>query len=152
MDIQTLEQLLDELERSGGTVRKVITTEPAAVVKMEQLLRLKFPESVRSFYSLYEYLQVGSYEFVWAKTLPDLVNRVRAQHPDLPNHCLPVLVDGMGGYYYVVCAEMYNSRPRDFGFVVHHTGAPATPFELSSTDFLEFVASRVERAINELEQ
>ena len=150
MDIQRLQQLLSELERIGGVVRKVSCKDPSTADRTEDLLGLEFPESVKAFYTMYEYLQVGTYEFVWITILSDLIKKVQGQG-NVPNNYLPILPDGMGGHYYVVCAEKNKSRPQDFGVVVHHIGGPENVFEFCDSDFLDFVASHVERVLAEVE-
>lgn len=149
MDIQRLQQLLQDLEQTGGTVCKVICEDPSMVEQMENLFGLGLPESVKSFYEMYEYLQVGTYEFVWIKVFPDLIKRIREQG-NVPHNYLPILPDGMGGYYYVACAEKNKPRPEEFGFVVHHFGGAQDVFEFCNSDFLGFVASRVEKELREV--
>jgi len=115
---------------------------------LEKTLGMELPASVRAFYSHYEYLQVGPYEFVWARNLPDLVERLRNQL-EIPKSYLPILSDGMGGYYNVVCSEVNASRPGNFGSVVHRPTGTAKIVEINCGEFFEFVLSRITIANDE---
>jgi hypothetical protein len=149
VDLSELQVAIRLLGQAGGTVRERPAMDQAMVDRAEDGLGLRFPEAVKAFYRLYECLQVGADEFVWVRLLPDLLARIRVRD-DVPRHYLPVLPDGMGGYYYVVCAERNGPTPADFGSVFHDPEGGRTPPEFCTRDFLEFAASRVERALAEV--
>lgn len=148
MEIDNLREMLRRLEETGGIVNILPCQEPSLINRVEHDLRLHFPESIRIFYRDYEYLQVGIYEFIWLKNLKETA--LSLCQAGIPPNYLPVLDDGMGRYYYVVCSEQGTSQPSDFGVVLHHIQQFPNIFEFCSSDFIDFVISRVERELEEL--
>src|SRR5689334_6898078 len=118
MEFQKVQEAISQLKQQGVTVQEVLCTDTSQTKSLEKTLSIEFAPPIREFYSHYEYLQVGPYEFEWTRNLPNLVERLRRQ-PDIPWNYLPILSDGMGGYYYAVCAEANTFRPANFGKVVH---------------------------------
>ena len=148
--IRELEETLQRFERAGGKVLRRPTEDPSLLKTVQSVLGLQFPNPVQAFYRLYECLQVGSYEFVWIRLLPDLAAKIRVRRPEIPRHYLPALADGMGGYYFVVCAEEKSPLPLDFGSVVYNPGGHPTILETCNSDFLDFVATQVEKQFQDL--
>jgi hypothetical protein len=145
MEFQRVQEAVSQLKQTGGTVQEVLCTNPSQAENLERILGMEFPSSVREFYSRYEYLQVGPYEFEWARNLPDLVANMRKQMA-IPRTYLPILADGMGGYYYVICSEVNVARPGIFGNVVHRPTGTSKPVDTHCGEFFEFVLARVEVA------
>jgi hypothetical protein len=145
MQFQRVQDEISKLKHRGITVNEVLCTEPSGPDDLEKTLQIHLPASVRQFYSHYEYLQVGPYEFEWVRNLPGLVSRLRRQL-HVPMTHLPILSDGMGGYYYVVCSEVNAPRPDNFGRAVHRPTGTADQLEIDCGDFLEFVLSRAANA------
>jgi hypothetical protein len=127
-------------------VREQQCEDPAVVEDTERLLSLEFPGTLQQFYTLFEFLQLGPFEFVWIRTLPQIAAKLRSRWHMALNY-LPILADGMGGYYCVVCAERGGSHPENFGVVVH--AASRDLIEFMCLDFMEFVESRVAIARDE---
>lgn len=148
MKMDNLREVIQNLEERGGVVNALPCQEPLLIKQLEHDLRLHFPESIRLFYRDYEYLQVGVYEFIWIKNLKDTTLNLR--QAGIPVNHLPVIDDGMGRYYYVVCSEQGTSQPSDFGAVLHHIQQFPNIFEFCSSDFIDFVISRVARELEEL--
>lgn len=148
MEFRIVEEAISQLKQTGGTVHEVLCQDPSQPENLEKKLGMELPASVRAFYSRYEYLQVGPYEFIWARNLPDLVERLRHQF-EIPESYLPVLSDGMGGYYYVGCSEETASHPENFGKVVHRPTGTANTVEIRCGEFFEFVLSRITIANDE---
>jgi hypothetical protein len=149
MELGALQELISRARASGLDVNVVEGKGDAAVGELEEQLRLRFPGALRSFYGTYEYLQVGTQEFVWLKDMTTTLEEVHARHPDLPRHYLPVLADGFGGHYYVVCVERGQAQSLRFGAVVYNPAGAAGVFETVSPDVLDFVASKVNAEIEE---
>jgi hypothetical protein len=148
MDLSTLQRAISNLGRSGVTVRERQCQDPSAVHSTQQILGFEFPHSVRQFYAYYEFLQIGPYEFVWIRTLPDLVAKLRARF-GIPTNYLPVLPDGMGGYYYVVCAEKNRPNPENIGAVVYSPSGRSDSVEFRYSDFFDLILSCIAIAQSE---
>jgi len=150
MNLVTLKKMILNLYQAGGNVSFVECKDAQLVNEVEARLNLQFPESIKSFYKAYEYLQVSVHEFVWMRDMLDMVNRIHARYPNIPKNYLPILSDGLGGYYYVVCAEQEKPYPFNFGMVLHNPAGSQGIYELRNTDFLDFVASKVTAELDEL--
>jgi hypothetical protein len=150
MDFPTLKKRITQLEQAGGTVSLVEAVDPSIVEDVERQLYLDFPESVKSFYNAYEYLQIGIHEFIWVRNLVDEVNRIHTRLPGNPINYLPMLSDGVGGHYYVICKQPDQSPPTDYGIVVYNPAGFPSIYEFCSADFLGFVNSYILAELDEL--
>ena len=149
MNLEALHELVARARAAGVDVSIVEGKGDAPVRELEDQLGVRCPESLKRFYAAYEYLQVGTHEFVWLKDMTVTVGGLRARHPDLPKHYLPVLADGFGGWYYVVCVEQNQAPFHGFGTVVYNPAGTAGVFETVSPDVLHFVSDKVVAAIDE---
>jgi len=145
MTFQQVQEAISQLKQTGATVEETLCDDPPQVANLEKTLGLEFPDSLREFYSYYDYLQVGPYEFEWVRNLPDLVDKVR-KTLQVPENYVPILWDGMGGYYYVVCSTREGGRPGNFGEVVYRPRGSPKPVESDCGQLFEFLVSRIENA------
>jgi hypothetical protein len=139
------------MERLGGTVEVVECEDGSLVERIQDSLHLQFPQSIKSFYAIYEYLQVDIHEFTWIRSFEEVIGRLRSRHPEIPSNYLPVLDDGVGGHYYVVCSDGGRESPRDFGAVIYNPAGVLNVMEFTSSDFIDFVTSRVEDGLDDIE-
>ena len=120
MWLQEVHAALNRLEAKGGTVRILRAEEAAGIDELDHLLGLQLPTHLKDFYGEFAALQVGTDEFLWKKRLPELYKRLRTRQTWIPSNFLPILLDGVGGYYWVVCAEANLPMPPKFGWVIHN--------------------------------
>ena len=145
MEFSKLQEKISYLKENGVTVSEVPCKDPHLLQSLERMFGIELPEPVRQFYSHYEYLQIGPFEFTWARNLPELVPKLRREF-HIPKNYLPILWDGMGGYYHAVCAEAGALRPENYGSVVQRPAVSGKTVEFDCGEFLEFVLSRAEIA------
>lgn len=150
MNIATLKELVSSLQEASKLVCLVEAQDESLVDEVERELNLQFPESVKSFYRTYEYLQLGVKEFIWIKVMQNTIRRDRASQTHVPENYLPVLSDGMGGYYYVVCARQGEPPPPDFGKVIYNPAGEPGIYETAADDFLDFVAMNVRAKLDDV--
>lgn len=146
-----LKEVIRRYEQSGGTLETVDCNDVSLVDQVEESLQLQFPEGVKAFYRVYEYIAVGIYEFIWFRNLPILLPRIHSRYLEIPKNYLPVLDDEVGGYYYVVCAEKGEPKPSDFGTVIYNPGGAHEVMEFCSFNFLDFVISKIEEQLEALD-
>lgn len=112
---------------------------------------LTHPDELVDFYAHYEAMQLGTSEFVWSKLLLRRYREAQARHPWLDNRCVPILGDGFGGNYYVVCKTeaIKGPAPAEAGTVVYNPGGAAGVLEPVAPGFMAFLALLVERMLHE---
>jgi hypothetical protein len=145
-----LREMIFHLEQAGGTVTVVEGKGDAVVEETERALDLEFPPLVRQFYRSFEYLQIGATEFVWIRDMQETVRRNRKRYPWVPHHYLPVLDDGVGGYFYVICQLSGETPDETVGTVVQNPAGINGLFEFVSPNFLDFVVDKVKQELEEL--
>lgn len=147
MEIVDIEARLDWAKVRGVVVREVLCSDPRLVDIVEENLETRLPKELRSFYSHFEYLQIETDEIVWLRDLSELRSRLRTSSPWLSSSLVPVLSDGTGGYYYVVSRNMAEDDFKE-GDVLHNPSGIRGLMEPANMGFFEFLAHRIDRAIN----
>jgi hypothetical protein len=142
MTVIEIADALTRLKSKGGRYAALPCEDPQPVLSVQDGLGIVFPESFVKFYQCYRYLQFRSDEFM---QLDYLVSSYQArQEGTRRKQCLfPVLEDGMGGWWYVVCAYTGKKEPSDFGCVMYNPGCERDALEYASSDFIKFVISRI---------
>jgi len=152
MDLSALQDMLARLRQAGGMIEIVEAKNTSLIEQVTRALNLDFPQSLRAFYGVYEYLQVGSNEFVWLGDMLETVQRIRSRYPRIPTHYLPVLSDDMGGYYYVICRERAQPAAEAYASVIYNPAGFPGLYEISYPDFLDLVAAMIQEEWDAIEQ
>jgi hypothetical protein len=144
MTVIEIADTLARLKSKGGRFAALPCEDPLLVLSAQDGLGIVFPESFVTFYQCYPYLQVRSDEFM---QIDYLVSSYQArQQRTRQKQCLfPVLEDGMGGWWYVVCTYVGKKEPSDFGCVMYNPGCEGDALEYASSEFIKFVISRIEK-------
>jgi hypothetical protein len=82
--------------------------------------------------------------------MQETVRRNRTRYPWVPEYYLPVLDDGVGGYFYVICLCSSESPGKAVGTVVQNTAGADGLFEFVSPNILDFVMDKVKGELEEL--
>ena len=80
--------------------------------------------------------------FTWIHTLGDTLAAIRSSSRRIPEHYIPILEDGRGGYYYVACQKREAIEPDDLGRVYYNPGDEPELLEYQAADFFAFAIAR----------
>ena len=97
-------------------------------------LGLIFPKDLADFHSTMSYLRIGGDECFPLEQLGDIAQRLRNGKPRIRNNWIPLLDDGMGGYYFVVAPRRSKQPGNDLhGQVIFWSPSDCDSEEVKST-------------------
>ena len=125
MSLQPLRESLKRFRERGGTVEYRPADSPSLIGDVEEQLLIDFPPELRQFYAEFEYLQIGATEVIWLMNLPRVFEAIRRHLPHVPEFYIPIMEDGVGGYYFVVGSIRGTDLPPEYGRVYRNpAGVP----------------------------
>jgi hypothetical protein len=136
---------------AGGSVDLIARSQALDLVDIEEALSVRFPESLSEFYTAIEYLRIGGDEFVVAGNLVETTSRLRDSELGLRQQCIPILDDGMGGHYCVICSKRKPRAPKgDVGNVIFWSMEDPSAEEFKASDVFDFIQRLIRRRLDDL--
>lgn len=143
MNLDHIRIKLNEFESAGGIVRSRPAGGAAVANEIQRELSIGFPRELEEFYSTYEYLQIGSDELTWVRSLPAVYERIRLRSPFIPSNYIPIMEDGMGGNYFVA-GILANPSGESSQGVYYNPGDTPDRLEPIDASFYRFLVNRIE--------
>lgn len=144
MSIASLKSELKKLTKEGIVVRTLANNRPESLAEIEGAFSIVLPDSFKALYGEFACIQIGSTEFNSIRELGGAIERTRES--GLAKNLVPVMADGLGGTYYVVCAIQKRKPPSDFGSVVFTEVGVAGEPEWAASDIFGLVKKTIETA------